>query len=327
MVIRKILALAAGLLVLVMTLLAVLEGLPLPDHTRLWQELRNAGHLPLFGLFALLVFWLTGVLTRGYLARSKSYVIAAVTTAVVATASELLQYDGPRDADPWDLARDLVGIVVFLGVAAIHDRELSSFWQKQGRQKRRLFNGILIMVCAIALAPVAYWGALFAGRNARFPTILDAESVLEMPLLKQQDTRIEQVPIPPGFVDGQGARVLKVTFFTSHCSGVRIEDLYPDWRGFEALSLAVYSELDRPVKLGVKIQDRHYKFHLYDRYRGGAVIAPGSNRIVIPLNDMAKLASGRSMAFEDMSTIVLFVSHHGGEFPLLLDDLKLIRSD
>ena len=326
MILFKSVALAVGLLVLVMALLVALEGLPVPDYTRLWQEFRNAGHLPLFGVFALLVLWLTGTLTRGHLARSRSYVIAAVTMTVVAIVSELLQYAGPRDADPWDLLRDIAGVVVFLGIAAVRDRELSVFRQGRGRKKRRLFIGVLIMVCVIALAPVAYWGGLFAARNARFPVILDAESVLEMPLLKRQGTQIEQVPLPVDFVDGHGTRALAVTFSSSHRSGLRIDDLYPDWRGFEALSLAVYSGLDRPVKLGVRVQDRDYNFHMYDRYRGEAVIAPGSNRIVIPLSEMSPLVSGRPMAFDRMATIVLFIRHQqDGEFPLLFDDLKLVR--
>jgi VanZ family protein len=108
---------------LAVSLLAFLQFFQPPRVNRLWLSAMDAGHVPLFGVFALAILGLARSVTRKREAHPlRPYALAFVITSMVSALTEILQYFGPRDADVVDLARSVAGAAIFLLVVLLFDR-------------------------------------------------------------------------------------------------------------------------------------------------------------------------------------------------------------
>jgi hypothetical protein len=78
--------------------------------------LASAAHLVMFGGLALVLLALFPA--HGAQRRLGAYALAFAGTVVVGIATEIAQLPGPRDADPWDVARDAAGALMALAARA-----------------------------------------------------------------------------------------------------------------------------------------------------------------------------------------------------------------
>lgn len=114
---RRIRIVSAGLLLTVIVLLAHQY---LPDQiSSLAHETIRSLHGPGFGVVALIIM----MMLRDSERPVTSYARAAVFSMVLAVVAEVAQIPGPRKAEIADLLADALGILAFLGMAAIFDKE------------------------------------------------------------------------------------------------------------------------------------------------------------------------------------------------------------
>ena len=113
-----------ALVLVAVSLMAFLQFFEGPRGNLLWRSAMDAGHVPLFGVFSLVTLGLIRIIIGGRKAPPLlPYVLAFLITGGVAALMEVLQFYGPRDADPVDLARSLAGASSFLGLALAFDKE------------------------------------------------------------------------------------------------------------------------------------------------------------------------------------------------------------
>ena len=332
---RRALAIAA-LGISVLALLGLLLVARLPD-THGWGEAENWGHLPLFGVLALILLGVSRGLfpTRGR-EGLRHYLLAFAGAALLGALSELLQGLAERDLSAGDWARDLAGAALFLGLAASFD--LRSPMQRLSPGLRHGLRAALVAAFLATGLPVAAWALAYAERDRAFPLLLDFESSWESSwerrLLTLQSAELIAVPPPAGWpADARGARVGKLTFspeaataaeFTGY-SGFFIDEPYPDWRGYRVLSFLVFSELSEAVPLSLRIEDVQHQTNntAPDRFNLEIVARPGLQEIRVPLEAVARAPATRRMDMSAVRIVHLFVIQPKVAFSVYVDAFRL----
>lgn len=304
---------AAAIILLICTL-------QLPGDNFLIGEIQNTAHTVVFGLLSVVLLGLSRLIFAKALVQSyKHYYMSFVVTVFIGAAIEFIQIFGLRDADIWDLVRDMVGAAAFLGFYATVDPRVAPGWTKRVRIGIR-FGSIAVLIAAFV--PLALWLGAYLNRNAVFPQLLTFDSVWETKFLTTRNAEIDRVAPPADFTQAVG-KVGRLSMFPGDYCGFRIAEPYPDWTGYDRLSFDVYSHLDTTVTLGVRIDDIHHNQKYEDRYNGAFTVSPGTNRLSIDLRDVRHAPSSREM---DMTAIlyVLFFTYDPKErLVLYLDRIRL----
>jgi hypothetical protein len=311
-------------LLAIIGLLLLLEKLQLPDNSRLWREIQNAGHAVFFGILSLLIL---GLSIRFPGTRIKKhylhYLISLVLTTILGAISEYVQIAGPRDADIWDLVRDIAGTLSFLGLYMVFDKQMATFWGTWVRKIRFMVLGGVLLSILATFAPVALCIGAYLHRNRAFPAILRFESLWELKSLKLQDAQLAIVSPPHGWKANQGDSVGELTFQPSTYSGFVIEEPYPNWVDYKSLSFKVYSELESTINVNVRIDDVQHNGSYDDRFTRAYAIKPGANKIVVPLNDVKYAPVRRTMDMTAISAFYLFAFKTKASFAIYIDDIRL----
>lgn len=309
------------LLVLAVATLLFVCTLGLPGDDMLTGEIHNAAHVPVFGLLSLVILGLSRLLLGGCIRQIWiHYALALFVTASIGAMLELLQIAGPRDADPWDLVRDIAGAVSFLGVYLTFDKPVRAVLSKAAR---RLIRYVAILVFLGSLVPIGWTAGAYLHRDASFPKLLTFESIWELRFLTDRDAKIESVISPDGFTTADGHSVGKLTMTTGEYCGFRIAEPYPDWTGYNYFRFDVYSEIDSIITLAVRIDDAHHNQEYVDRYNAGFEIRPGVNRISIDLDDVRYAPSTRAMDMTQIRYIYFFTYMPKEELILYIDNVRL----
>jgi VanZ family protein len=307
----------AGLLV---SLLAFLQFFRPPEDTLLWISFLDAGHVPLFGVFAVVVL---ALFPRGA-HPLRRYVVAFGVTAVVALLVEVSQYFTPRDADIVDWIRGLAGTLAFLLVALVFDgKALRALPGRRGR-----LRGVLVAAAAAILAAAF---ASFAGlsiayleRGRSFPRICDFESAWESTFYKTAyGAELTVVPPPPGWEQAHGHRVGRLTFLYGKYPGFHLREMAPDWRGYDRLCLDIYSENRSARTLELGVRDRRPYDDYTDQFNRTLTIHPGLNAVCIPLSEIRTGPKDRVMDMSRMARLTLFAVRPDTAFTVYLDGIRL----
>lgn len=314
----------AFLLGVVVALTLMAAEFELPYDTRLGREIQNAGHAPFFGVLSLLFLWLSNRAVGSRVNRRFwHYLIALAASAVLGATSEYLQIASPRDADIWDLARDVAGAVSFLGFHLILDRKMAPFWGKWARKgKPVIFAGCVLLIVS-PFVPVALWAGAYLHRNQAFPEVCDFESYWGNMFLKTRNAALQVTDPPAGWKRSGSAHAARVTFSGATYPAFFIEEPYPDWRDYAFLRFAVYSELDTSVNLVLRIEDSHHDRAYEDRFNRAIVIRPGVNPISISLDDVRQAPATRDMDMAAVRALSLFAVRIKKPFTVYLDDFRL----
>lgn len=311
-----LLACAAGVLL-------ILEYLRLPEDTHLWREIHNAGHAPLSGILALALLGISRIVLG---TRSRSpiahYVIALTLTVSIGAISEISQIPQQRDADIWDLIRDVAGTISFLALYMAIDPAV--------RQIRARFDWLRIALIVIAvlllaatLVPSALWIVADLQRDKAIPNILTFESVWEEKYITVIDAELEIVKPPDGFIDAGGESVGKLIMLPATYPGMRIDEPFPDWSGYSYFRFEAYSELDTTVQLAVRIDDLWHDGGYPDRFNFVVKIQPGLNRISVPLEKVRNAPVSREMDMTKIWAIHLFAFDIQDTIEVYLDNFRI----
>jgi VanZ family protein len=297
------------------------EGRP-PRATRIWAVAYDLGHIPLFGVTAILLLIASRNLFGSRNWRSAShYLLVIVITALISLASEWLQrYVPTRDAQVSDALNNLLGAVCFLAIFAAWRRDLGITSTKKGR---RLVVAGSVLALMAALSPLLVLAWHYGMRAAAFPVIADFDSPWQQPFLSSPRADMDSVPAPQGWTEKAGQLVSVMRFRPAPWPGVIISEPYPDWRGYQTLRFDVYSELDRPVPLVLHISDLHHNDEHRDRFNRIFTVNPGLNEYTVPTKAVRNAPAGREMQLSEITRMVVFTRPPQEPFEVYLSNIWL----
>ena len=111
--------------------------------------------------------------------------------------------------------------------------------------------------------------------------------------------------------------------FPAHYPGIRLEELYPDWRGSSHFRVEVYSGLPVARSLIIRIDDSHHNHEYADRFNQAVLISPGLNHIHILMDKIRHAPLGRELDLGAIKSVGLFAIRPPEEFSLYLDNIRL----
>ncbi len=294
--------------------LAFLHFVDPPADTHFLRELLSTGHILVFGLIALLTLELQQ--SRD----AKAYLRAFAVTLALGAASEFLQSFSPdRHSSLGDLARDASGAAVFLCLAALWGRE------SLGSISSVALAVVAVLSLSAGVAPLVLLSRDYAGRNAAFPKLCCFTGTWEQRFVETNSVELEPVAPPPG---ERGTGWARLRFSPAKWPGVTIEEVYPDWRDYEALSFEIYSDNPVSVALGLRVDDRaHDNRDYYDRFNRNLSIEPGLNSFQVPIAEILDAPSNRRMSVRHMRRILLFAVDPPRPFTLYWNGFRLVRAE
>jgi hypothetical protein len=315
---------AFGFAALTACLFLSLHFTAITSNSYLWQQLKDFGHAPLFGTIALSIFAtfinLPGIRTRR---RTTIYLLTLIASLLLGVTSELMQLSGPRDADLLDLARDVAGALCALALLATFDGALLEQEPWKRRSFRRMVRAGAAILMLVAFIPVAIWMESYRRRSAQMPMLMRFDSAWELRFVEPNGAELQLVPPPSGWQGADRQRVGKVTFAAGRFPGLIFREPYPDWTAYSYFSLELFSALDRPVDIVLRIDDANANHQVEDRFNLRVTLQPGPNLIRFPLDDMRTAPEIRTMDLSAVGMMVLFAVHPEEPFIIYVADMKL----
>lgn len=283
--------------------------------TTLVRSLIGSLHGPGFGLIAL-SFMLA---LRTWLSPSVAYGLAGVLSLGLGTLTELLQFIGPRDADPIDLVHDAVGIVGFLGIAALLDKPLQSRLPHFSSVKARLWVSIIFLASVYHTGWYAY-AAVSQYRS--FPQILTFDNLWERATFRapwRMHYALVPAPAETGMSNGNAALL---SFQPKLTSGFEITP-YPDWQGYESVSFVAMSSATRSAQLSITFRDRYFTRKNRHQFQRIVPVGTEPSRVFIRIADLGK---GDDVGGLDVSAITSFTIALANAVEgdsVIIDDIRL----
>ena len=306
--------------------LSFLEFAPPPGRGELLHVLYDAGHAMLFGLVALAALVaLPGKPGDAPAKRRATYWTAFAIAAVLGAASEMVQFFGPRDADLFDLVRDVVGAAAFLLFAATFEDGVVGWSGRPHVPIAAVARIAAVFLLLLAFVPLAATATAYGFRNAAFPHLMDFESYWESRFLVTRHANITLAFLPEPWNEDTNRLVGMVTFLPGGFSSLTLREPVTDWSAYRTLRFEVFSTLDHEVDLTVRIDDEiatERQTH-GERYQGELTIRPGLNEIEIPLEEIRGGPRERSLDLSRIQNVIVFDKFEGEPYTLYLDSFRL----
>jgi hypothetical protein len=272
-----------------------------------WRTLFETGHVPLFGVSALLMLRLVRVLRGSGSPERADFLIALLATTVLSLSAEALQVFQPgRDANIADAGKNLAGGLCFLAIAAALRPQLWQGMGQDGPVAARLLLASALLALALALIPLGGVAWYYSKRAAAFPVLADFTQPWQRPFLTLGRAELQRVPAPQGWPGAAGGKVGRITFLDAPWPGVTVREPYPDWSGYQRLRFQVWSDLEQPVEIVLRVDDTHRERDHADRFNGSFIVMPGLNDFSVPLDTIAAGPRERRLDLADISQFILF---------------------
>jgi VanZ family protein len=298
--------LAPPVLGIVALMLFLAFGRP-PGDALAWRTVFELGHVPLFGVTALLMLRVVRLLRIGERPENADFLVAFLATAVLSLASEAAQIgQASRDASVGDAVNNLIGALCFLAAAAALRPRLWRGLGADGPVAARLVLVIATLTLALAVWPLAGVAWSYGMRRAALPVLADFGAAWQRPFLNVARSELERVSAPPGWTEQAGREVARLTFRDAPWPGVTVREPWPDWSGYEALRFQVWSELESPVEIVLQVDDGHRERKHRDRFNGSFIVTPGLNDFTVPLATIARGPREREMDLSDIRQFIVF---------------------
>jgi VanZ family protein len=293
-----------------------------PRATLLWVSAYDFGHIPLFGIMAVLLFEASRVLFGSSEMRGGNhYLIAFVVVAALSLLSEFVQIGvAGREAQARDAVNNMIGAGAFLALRAVWDRHR---WESGDELNRRLLFAAATLVLLLALFPMVTLLWHYGMRAAAFPTLADFDAPWQQPFIEAPRVQRTVSAAPPAWKGRKGRPVVRVTFSPRPWPGILIREPYPDWTGYSVLRFQIFSDLDRSREVVLWINDLSHNDLRSDRYEETFSIEPGLNDFTVALQDLREAPAGREMRLDSVTFLMLFTRRPTDTFDLYLGDIWL----
>jgi hypothetical protein len=315
----------SSLLVAAAAVFIILGTVELPSYNQLWREIANSGHLFLFGAFALIVLEISwSTLRRRVPERIFHYLFAFVTAGISGLIVELIQLFGARDADPWDLTLDVIGAVAFLAIRLTVDRDLSARITELVNSSRYRIRIAAVLLVLVFLTPVYLAAGTLIYRTEIFPFLCRFDTYWDTRMLLVDDAQVNLVPRPEGWPGPDHSPVGKLTFLPAWYSDFLLKEPYPDWSGYQSLSMQFYNAQRAQLRVSIRIHDWWHNDEYGDRFNRTLLLRPGYNWILIPLEDVRSAPENRDMDMTRIAAVQLFTSRLLDTAVVYVDDFRLM---
>jgi len=315
--------LAPPALGVVLLMLFLVAGRP-PSDSYGWRMLFEIGHVPLFGVTALLMLRIVRILRSGAGLERADFLVALLATAVLSLVAEAAQLLQPgRHANVGDAVSNLTGALCFIAIAAALRPK---FWRglgPEGPVAARLVLIGAVLALGLAVMPLANVAWSYAKRAGAFPVLADLTERWQRPFLNVGRSELARVPAPPGWTGKAGQHVARLTFLDAPWPGFTVREPYPDWSNHEALRFQVWSELETPVEVVLRVDDKHRQRPHRDRFNGSFIVTPGLNDFTVPLSTIAQGPRDRTLDLGDISQFVLLSRRPDEPFELYFSQFWL----
>lgn len=315
--------LALPLLGIVLLMLFLVLGRP-PSDSYGWRTAFELGHVPLFGVTALLMLRVFRVLRGAAASDGTVFLLASLATTVLGLAAEAAQAVQPgRNANLGDALLNLTGALCFLAIAAALR---PGMWRKLGHDGP-LAARLVLVVATLGLVLVSLpligvaWS--YSQRAAALPVLADLTQRWQKPFLNVGRSELAIVRAPAGWTDRAGTQVARLTFLDAPWPGFTVREPWPDWSGYDALRFQVWSDMEAPVEIVLRVDDTHRNRPHSDRFNGSFIVTPGMNDFTVPLATIASGPRDRQLDLADISQFVLFSRRPGEPFELYLSPIWL----
>jgi hypothetical protein len=292
-------------------LLSLLLILRIRGDTAWLGALLNASHALIFALVAVILFEWLG---RGREVSAEDpwpdwprIALVLLVSVILGIVIEFIQQFEERPASLFDVATDLAGAAIGLG--------LWSLWQRRRTRsaKERSLPGTRILV-AIVLVAVTFvlWRPLeaaraYAHRAAAFPVIAEFRSSTDLYFLSRDNSQRELAQLPTRWATHEGERALRIHSSPEHGASVQLLEPEADWRGYSVVAVDLTNPADRPVSLVFRILDAHHDWSHEDRLNLPLVVPAQSRTTVrVALSQVEGAPEGRSMDLSAIANVMLF---------------------
>jgi hypothetical protein len=295
-----------------------------PERTLFWDALFDVGHVPLFGLLALAALRLLRARVPRMLP-GQVWWVAFGTVAAAGVLTELLQtLQSNREPSIGDFSRDLAGAGAFLLGAVAFPRLAGGTSSAPAPRIRRAALAGAVLLVLLSGGQFAGTVAVLAVRQASMPTLFALDgSWWERRLVRPGTSTLTPNARPPALPAGFSEPLARLDLKPARYPGVTLDEPFPDWRGYERLRFTVVSDLDAPLRLTIRVHDALHDQRFEDRFNRTLTIAPGVNRLVIPLADIRTAPDRREMDMSRIRGIILFGDRLSAPTHLFLGCLRL----
>ncbi|WP_372987103.1 succinyl-CoA synthetase subunit beta [Marinobacter sp.] len=274
-----------------------------PFYRAVW----NLGHI---GLFALLTFalkpwqWLAG--WRLWLATTAAVLLLGILI-------ELLQSGTDRQADWHDILRNLLGVWLVLAWRPVFSRNT-------GVDARSWFLPVVTVI--LLLFELGATGTVAARQwqiSHQLPLLYDFRNGNPAPFWSGS-------LVPSDRYTANQPQSLKVELGTETYSGISLDNLPADWRGYRQLTITLFNPDQEPLTLILRINDVTHDRgdNAYgDRFNTRLVLAPGANTFTINLDEVRNAPASRTMDMANIRRLGLFAVRLPAPRTVYLLDLRL----
>lgn len=279
------------------------------SSSRIIEEITSFGHLPLFGVVALVSFWGLSQASSIYGNYFKSWIIACLIGALTECIQALIPY---RHFRLGDIYTDALGAAVFLNLLYINRNGLN-------------YRYIILMISGLSLLVLIRAYPIFTAtvdtRNMKssLPILSSFESPFEMSRFSGKYKAMNRVELHAT----EGKYSLKVTLNPGEYPGISMNYFQNDWRGYRNLSFDTFVEGDAPIEITVRVNDKEHNDEYTDRFNKSFLLLPGVNHIIIDLKDIMKAPKGRVMDMAEITNICIFAYRLKEHRTVYFDNFRL----
>lgn len=273
-------------------------------------------HGPGFGLVALVILRLV----RSDDGRRAAYFKAGLLALALAVLAEIAQIPGPRTAEVRDIFVDGLGILAFLGLAALFDRQIRD---TSGKWRIAILAIVSTAALGLTMAPTLWLSYVLVKRSQAVPLILDFDGEWEKSYdVSAQNNAREIIAAPAGWPADSGSVALLRS--AGRFAIILTVFPYPDWSDYNALSFvaATTSDESRFISIGFWGISRGPGIP-QDRYYTSVKVGPKPARYRFEFSEFENSSTDRAFDLTHVYQIVLSDSRSELGVKYLVDDFRL----
>ncbi|MCH2211190.1 MAG: VanZ family protein [Fuerstiella sp.] len=296
---------------------------PFPLAGRLWSELFDLAHAPVFcGLLLIFVKFFDPYRTGLSPAYDQSSRFAGGQMMVISggcvllgCAGEYLQSFVGRSPSVRDLVSNAAGVLA--GVLWMCSRKTTG-----GREKLFVTASFMVLVLATLKPALGIWGAVIQQRD--FPLLASFERRVDLGAWTEQQAVIRRT----SEWASHGKHSLRLDFCPGRFSGIRLMWPVMDWRGYDRFACDIHNTASVSINLTLKIHDRAHVDQAgesADCYEIQFTVPPTTVRsLCVKLVDVADAPESRSMNLDQIASVELFTAGLTAGHGVLVDNMRLL---